>query len=252
MSLYEKMSPEERASALKDDRYPRSAKYDPDWIWGNQMGSHCLWLAETLTNLMDLKPGQRVLNLGCGKAIESIFLAKEFGCQVWAVDLAVSATENLGRIREAGVQDLVFPLQVDARTLPFAEGFFDATVSVNAYWLVGTDDFYLPRRFARLFKPDAQIGMIVPGVLREIEGEVPEHLRELWVDHFLAYHSPSWWKKHLERSGQIKIEVADPLEDGEGSRIFRHWDWLNSGGQGAAVKDDGRYLTFIRLVGRRV
>jgi len=252
LSIYDKLSPEERAAALRDDRYPRSAKYDPDWLWANQMGSHCLWLVEALTNRMDLKPGQRVLNLGCGKAVESIFLAREFGCQVWAVDLTVSATENLSRIREAGVGDLVFPLQADARSLPFAEGFFDATVSVNAYWFVGTDDLYLPGRFARLFRPGAEIGMIVPGLVREIKGEVPEHLREPWVDHFIAYHSPAWWKRHLERSGQVKIGVADTLGDGEGSRVFRHWDWLNNGEEGVAVKDDGRHLTFVRLVGRRL
>lgn len=246
------LTPEERVAALSNARYPRSAKYDLDWLWKNQMGSHCLWLVEALTDRMDLKPGMRVLNLGCGKAVESVFLAREYGCQVWAVDLGVSATENLARIREAGVEDLVFPLQADARSLPFAEGFFDATVSINAYWLVGTDDFYLPRRFIKLFRPGAQLGMIVPGLLREIEGDVPEHLRKLWVEHFVAYHSAGWWKRHLKRAGLMKVDVADDLDDGEGARIFSLWDRLHSGGEEESVGDNGRHLTFVRLVGRKV
>lgn len=31
------------------------------------MGCQCLWLAESLSRIMDLKPGMRVLDLGCGK-----------------------------------------------------------------------------------------------------------------------------------------------------------------------------------------
>ncbi len=249
--MYDKLSPEERVSILRSDKYPRSAKYDVDWIWRNHMGSHCLWLTEALTNLMQLTPGMRVLDLGCGKALGSIFVAREFGCQVWAVDLSVSPTDNLIRIKEAGVEDLVFPLQADARSLPFPEGFFDAAVSINAYWIFGTDDFYLPRQFIKLLKPDGQIGLVMPGLFREIEGEAPEHLRKLWLEHFIGYHTPGWWKHHLERTGLVRVGTSDDLGDGEGARVFRLWDWLNNGEEGEVVRDNGRYLTFVRLVGRK-
>ena len=45
----------------------------------NGMGSNPLWLVEWLTAAMDLKPGMRVLDLGCGRGLTSIFLAREFG-----------------------------------------------------------------------------------------------------------------------------------------------------------------------------
>jgi cyclopropane fatty-acyl-phospholipid synthase-like methyltransferase len=45
----------------------------------------------------------RVLDLGCGRALSSIFLRKEFEVEVWAVDLWFSASENLQRIRDADV-----------------------------------------------------------------------------------------------------------------------------------------------------
>lgn len=47
--------------------------------------------------------------------------------QVWAADLWFSAAENVERIRDAGVGDHVFPIHADARGLPFAPGFFDAS-----------------------------------------------------------------------------------------------------------------------------
>ena len=39
----------------------------------------------------------RVLDLGCGKGLTSIFIAKEFDVEVYAVDLWLSATENYER-----------------------------------------------------------------------------------------------------------------------------------------------------------
>jgi cyclopropane fatty-acyl-phospholipid synthase-like methyltransferase len=36
----------------------------------------------------------RVLDLGCGRAMSSIFLRRQFGVQVWATDLWFSASEN--------------------------------------------------------------------------------------------------------------------------------------------------------------
>ena len=65
------------------------------------MGSNPLWMTEWLCERLDLQPGMRVLDLGCGYAKSSIFLAREFGVQVWATDLWVPATENWQRIRDA-------------------------------------------------------------------------------------------------------------------------------------------------------
>lgn len=60
----------------------------------NELGSDCLCLMESLTEVLKLTPDSRILDLGCGKAMTSIFLAKEYGARVWAVDLKVSAAEN--------------------------------------------------------------------------------------------------------------------------------------------------------------
>ena len=73
---------------LIHDRFPRSNQYDPDWIRaGVSGGAHPLWLTEWLSGALDLRPGMRVLDLGCGRALSSIFLHREFGVQVWATDL---------------------------------------------------------------------------------------------------------------------------------------------------------------------
>ena len=99
---------------LVSERFPRSAKYHPDWVLaGVSGGGNPLWMTEWLAEALDLRPGMRVLDLGCGRALSSIFLRREYGVQVWAVDLWFSPSENLQRIRDAGVEDGVFPIHAD-------------------------------------------------------------------------------------------------------------------------------------------
>lgn len=88
---------------LTSPRFPRSSAYHPEWVLaGVSGGANPLWLTEWLAEAMDLRPGMRVLDLGCGRAMSSIFLHREFGVQVWATDLWFSPSENLQRVRDSG------------------------------------------------------------------------------------------------------------------------------------------------------
>ena len=247
------VSPDQR---LHRDRYPRASAYSPSWVLENLMGPNVLWLTESLTQVVDLKPGMRVLDLGCGKAISSIFLAREFSVQVWAADLWIKPSENWDRIREAGVQDSVFPISVEAHTMPFADEFFDAIVSFDAYHYFGTDNLYLSS-CASLLKPGGTLGIVVPGLREEIPGELPEHLAPYWHPDFWSFHSPAWWTRHWDRSKLVDVTMADLVPDG-----WKDWlDWLEicdqlgyrSDPQEAEMVrvDAGRNLGFSRIVSTR-
>jgi hypothetical protein len=94
---------------LVSERFPRSSKYHPDWVIASASGgANALWLTEWLSEAMNLRPGMRVLDLGCGLASSSVFLRREFGAQVWATDLWFSASDNLQRIRDANFDDGCF------------------------------------------------------------------------------------------------------------------------------------------------
>ncbi len=89
---------------LMSAQFPRSSKYHPDWVLASASGgANALWVTEWLAEALDLRPGMRVLDLGCGRAASSIFLHREFGVDVWAADLWFSPSENMQRIRDAGV-----------------------------------------------------------------------------------------------------------------------------------------------------
>jgi len=87
------------------------------------------WLCEE----MELTPGMRVLDMGRGKGMSSVFLAKEYGVQVWTTDLRIAVSDSCTRLRQAGVAHRVFPLHAEARTLPYAEELLDAIVPVDLY-----------------------------------------------------------------------------------------------------------------------
>src|ERR1700675_2558594 len=121
---------------LISERFSRSSRYHPEWVLaGVSGGANPLWMTEWLAEALDLRPGMRVLDLGCGRAMSSIFLRREFGVQVWATDLWFSASENRQRIADAGadVADGIYPIHADARALPFATDFFDAIVSMDSF-----------------------------------------------------------------------------------------------------------------------
>ena len=236
------------------DRFPRSAKYHPEWIHKNVTTGtgNTLWLTEWLAEAMQLEPGMRVLDLGCGGAVSSIFLAREFGTQVWATDLWFSASDNLQRIREAGLMDRVFPLHADARALPYAGEFFDAIVCIDAYPYFGTDALYL-NYITQFVRPGGQFGIAGAGLVQEFGDDVPGHLREFWTQDMWAFHSASWWRSHWERTGIMKIELAETMP--EGSRYWLDWQLTAYPENHAEIEtlkaDNGRYLAWFRMVGRR-
>jgi cyclopropane fatty-acyl-phospholipid synthase-like methyltransferase len=247
----------ELVEALRLEQCPRSAGYDTLWVIENQMGPNVLWLTEALSQVMELKPGMRILDMGCGKALSSIFLAKEFHLQVWATDLWISASENWGRVIAAGVEAQVFPIHSEAHALPFADDFFDAAVSIDAYHYFGTDDLYLGTCFAGLVKPGGQIGIVVPGLAQEFNKGVPEYLQPGWDWEFCTFHSPAWWQQHWEKTDKVVVERADLVPDG-----WQQWlKWQEVRKQAGYAYDEseaellrrdaGRNLGFSRVVARR-
>ncbi|MBN1858976.1 class I SAM-dependent methyltransferase, partial [Candidatus Bipolaricaulota bacterium] len=208
-------------SILAGKRFPRTAEYDHSWILGNTMGPNPLWLAEWLCERMDLRPGMRVLDLGCGMGLSSIFLAREFGVQVWAADLWVSPTQISKNLHAANLTDRVFPIHADARKLPFADQFFDAIVCVDAYIYFGTDDLYLDN-LVKFVRPGGQIGIVVPGFMQNIDGKLPEHLRPFWAQECWSWHTIDWWRWLWARTGLVSVETADSLADGW--RLWAAWE----------------------------
>ena len=76
-----------------------------------------------------------MLDLGCGAGSTSVFLAKNFGASVYAVDKQYPDSLS-GRAAEAGVGQLVVPIRADSRELPFPNEHFDVVFSMNFIFFI--------------------------------------------------------------------------------------------------------------------
>ena len=265
--------PENIASLSLRHGFTRSARYDQAWMFDNAMGPNPLWLIEWLSRDMHVTRDMVVLDMGCGRAVTSIFLAKEFGGTVFANDLWIAPEDNLKRITENSLQQRVFPVRAEAHALPYATNFFDAIASVDAYQYFGTDDLYLDY-FSKFVKPGGEIGIVVPGWFREKTGYMPPGLEAYPSGEFANFHTWDWWRDHLEQSGLVEIQKCDTLPNGkliwldsaramyETKRILRSSDgtppeamakeldfWKGDINFLEADKDD--YIALIRIIVRR-
>ncbi|MGP4020431.1 SAM-dependent methyltransferase [Saccharopolyspora sp. 5N708] len=199
----------------RPDRYPRSAAYDPQWVVDNCMGPNPLWLLEDLGRDCVLRPGMKVLDLGCGLGMTSIFLAREYDVEVWAADLWIAPEDNRTRFRTAGVADRAHPVAADARELPFDEGKFDAIVGVGSYHYFGTDDLYIGY-ITKFLAPGGQLAVAVPSVRRELRdvGGIPDHLRTGIGWEVLSFHTPNWWRFHWEQTHLVEVTAARMQHEG--------------------------------------
>lgn len=237
------------------DQFPRSSTYNPEWVIASASGgANSLWLAEWLAPALHLQPGMKVLDLGCGRAASSIFLAREYGVTVCATDLWFSPSENLQRVRDAGVEQSVYPIHADARALPYAADFFDAIISIDAFPYFGTDDHYLSY-LARFVKPGGVIAIALAGFVEEIEGDVPEHLAE-WLGaepSLRSMHSAGWWRRHWERMGIVDVELADAMPGGW--KFWLEWHKTIAPDNHLEIQsveaDGGRNFAYNRVVARR-
>lgn len=193
----------------------------------------------------------RVLDLGCGRAKSSIFLAKEFGVKVWAADLWINPTENWQRIREAGVEDQVTPIAVDAHRLPFPHGYFDAILAFDSFQYYGTDMLFLPY-IVQFLRPAGTLGFASAGLVKDFVDGVPEHLTRFWTTDAWCLRTSKWWHDHWARTGLVSVELAETMPDG--------WQWWLKWAQATDCfdwyvktleQDAGEYLGYIRAIAKR-
>ena len=80
-------------------KYPELSSYTEDDIW-RDIGPGGLYLVSLMAKELKLRPNSLVLDLGCGSARSSLYLAGNFGVKVIAVDLWHDPADNAQRIEK--------------------------------------------------------------------------------------------------------------------------------------------------------
>jgi cyclopropane-fatty-acyl-phospholipid synthase len=214
---------------------------------------------------LDLRPGQRVLDIGCGWGGMALFLHRVAGVDVLGITLS---QEQLKVAREraaaAGVSDHVRFELVDYRLL---DGRFDRIVSVGMFEHVGAahyEEFYSKCR--ELLTDD---GVMLLHTIGKLGGAgTPDPFTDKWV--FPGYHLPSL-SQMCSASEKVKMIVSDvetlrlhyaytlrhwlnralnaraKIEAMYDERFFRMWEFYLAGGivmfeNGAACNYQVQYV----------
>jgi ubiquinone/menaquinone biosynthesis C-methylase UbiE len=109
--------------------------------------------------LMDLHPGQSVLDVGCGTGVMLPALAQAVGGGglVTGLDHAAAFLARAHqRLRDAGLDEQVRLVQGDAMALPFADGTFDVTHAERVLMHLSDPDAAI-REMARVTKPGGRV-----------------------------------------------------------------------------------------------
>ena len=96
------------ASSLKQvDRssYPELERYSRGDIYRDIQGEGGLFLASDMARALELRPGMNVLDLACGTGETSVFLARNYGVNVFAVDKLLDDSKLSARAESEGAGD---------------------------------------------------------------------------------------------------------------------------------------------------
>ena len=128
-------SPRDLFRRLDRGSYSEVEDYSWEEIYGrgDNMAPGGLYLAARMTRAVDLKSGDLVLDIACGKGDSSLFLAERFGTTVICFDLWTPASFLSKKFAKRGLRSQLTPLDLDATAeLPFAEDYFDAMFCMQA------------------------------------------------------------------------------------------------------------------------
>ena len=147
-------------SRSADDRLQQEFNQWAERGEGPKMENHHLDITEKTMRLMDLRPGERALDLGCGSGWATRLLARVvsespdgFG-QVVGVDIS----DEMIRQARAASKDFENAMFVvgSAAQIPWEENFFDKVLSVESFYYYPDQD----RALAELFRVMAPRGRL--------------------------------------------------------------------------------------------
>lgn len=232
--------------------YPLSNQYLDEKYTSMIMGPHPLKLCEELLKNSRIKKGEIVCDLGSGKGLTSLFLAKEYGYRVYACDLWSDPKDNQAFFTLEGMkEEQLKAVKADANHMPFEKEFFDAIVCVDSYNYFGRDPLFLDDKLLPFLKKGGYIYIAIPGMKKDLHDHLPKELLLSWNEEQLDYiHDIPYWKNILKQCKGAKIIEIQEMESNE--EVWN--DWLKQDNPYAIQdrlsmeKGAGKYLNFIQIV----
>jgi ubiquinone/menaquinone biosynthesis C-methylase UbiE len=148
----------ERTSAPTVDFNTVKARQQGAWASGDYaiIGTTLQIVGETLCEAVDLRPGQKVLDVAAGNGNASLAAARRW-CDVTSTDYVPALLER-GRARAAAEGLSIEFREADAEALPFADKAFDAVLSTFGVMFTANQE-RAAAELIRVCRPGGKIGL---------------------------------------------------------------------------------------------
>ncbi len=199
---------------------------------GEKMERHHLDITEKTIRLMNLRSGERVLDLGCGSGWATRLLARLVGDgpEGFGQVVGLDVSDEMIRQARAASKDFENILYVwgSAQQIPWEENFFDKVLSVESFYYYPDQDRALAELF-RVMAPRGRMFILInlykdnPYSLQWVDKlKVPVHVRS-------AAEYAELLKKHAFENIETKqIPDDTPTPDDYVTKSFRSLDDLKA------------------------
>ncbi len=169
---------------------------------------------EGLLGRLDLKPGDRLLDLGCGAGAIAKYISERTGARVTGLDYSAPAIA-VANERTADKRDRLTFLKGDMNALDLSAGSFDAAISLDTlYWVADLADTLA--QVVRTIKPGGQIGIFMlqgrqdgdpPEILQADNTKLAQALSKLNL-RYQAYdytaRNAEFWKRNKDAAAELR------------------------------------------------
>jgi ubiquinone/menaquinone biosynthesis C-methylase UbiE len=191
----------------------RAASLSPDTVTVEQLAPvdhfHARGFQATveLADVLPIRAGQHIVDIGCGVGGPARYLAKRFGCRVSGVDITAPFVEAANKLTALlKMQDLVEVKLGDGQQLPFADGMFDGGYAQHVTMNVPDRARFFAEAY-RVLRPGAFFALTEHG----LGPQGSPHYPVPWSEDGSGSHlvTPAQTVAYLNAAGFVDVKVED-------------------------------------------
>ena len=196
--------------------------------WDERTRSHSeslLNMNRVLANKIGIRPGQRILDAGCGIGGSSTWLAKTYGVEVVGITPVASQVERARRYaQKQGITDRVSFEQQDYTHTTFPQASFDVVWGMESLCHAPDKQFVLAEA-RRLLRPGGRLGIVEYMQTNRPLAEIDEALLHSWLSGWAIpdIATSHEWLGWAQEVGFHDVQLADITPNVRPSlhRLFR-------------------------------
>ncbi|GAA1102721.1 methyltransferase domain-containing protein [Nocardiopsis composta] len=170
-------------------------------------------MTDEVISRLDPRPGQRILDVGCGTGSPALRLARRQEVEIVGISISPRQIEVAAEgAREAGVDDRVRYEVADAMSLPYPDDSFDGVMALESMVHM-PDKVQVLREIARVLRPGGRVS-IADLTVHEVSAQ--ERYNSAGASSTEETYTMARFDEYgdlLEKAGLIPIEITDAMQN---------------------------------------